>query len=39
MCVNKSVRACVCVRGWIGKRERVCVCDRQGVRAFVDVSV
>ena len=31
----KSVRACVCVGGWVGKRERVCVCDREGVRACV----
>ena len=31
--VNESVRACVCVGGWVGKRVRECVCDREGVRA------
>ena len=39
VCVNESVRACVCVGGWVGKRERVCVCDRWGVRESVYVSV
>jgi len=34
-----SVRACVCVGGWVGKRERVCVCDRWGVRASVYMRV
>jgi len=35
----KSVRACVCVGGRVGKRERVCVCNREGVRVCVYVSV
>ena len=39
MCVNKSVRACSCVSGWVGKRESVCVCDREGVRVCACVSV
>jgi len=25
MCVNESVCACVCVGGWVGKRESVCM--------------
>ena len=29
MCVNESVRTCVCVGGWVGKRERECVCDKE----------
>ena len=39
MCVNESVRACVCVGGWVGKSVGVCVCDREGVRVCVYVSV
>ena len=27
VCVNECARACVCVDGWVGKRECVCVCD------------
>ena len=39
MCVNQSVRVCVCVGGWVGKRVCVCVCDGEGVRVCVYVSV
>jgi len=39
MCVNEIVRAWVCVRGWVGKRESVCVCYREGVHVCVYVSV
>jgi len=29
VCVNESVRACVCVRGWVGGKERESVCVRR----------
>jgi len=37
VCVHVSIRACVCVGAWVGKRERLCVCDREGVRVCVRV--
>jgi len=37
LCVNESVRASVCMSGWVGKRERVCVCAIE--RVFVCVCV
>ena len=39
MCVNEIVRVWVCVRAWVGKSERVCVCDREGLRVCVYMSV
>ena len=39
VCVNESVRAGICVVGWVSKRERVYVCDREDLCVCVYVIV
>ena len=36
-CVNESVRACICVGGWVSERESVCVCATERVCVCVCV--